>query len=156
MGGLALRITVGPRLMISPPCPLCGSREGHMPDCPHRAIADLQTRQRWLDCPSCSAKQVDRNDDDLWECRACHLQYLNVGSPKVVQVVETDEVLTILDDLLDQAYDVWLVKEKGTGKFSIDQSIAAFDEQITQIMAAKRKRPRRRRTMSIKRLLEIL
>jgi len=129
---------LGIRLRLAIPCPSCGCRDGHYDNCPVLAIQCLQSRQKWLPCPLCSLNQVDRNDRDLWECRSCHSQFLTKTAGNLQAPVEvTGEKFGILDENADEAYFVMLVKEKGQGKFSIDCSIAEFEEQIAKAREAR-------------------
>ncbi len=121
---------LGIRIRLAIHCPSCGCTDGHYDNCPILAIECLQQRQKWLPCPICHEDQIDRNDRDLWECRACHSQFLTKTEAGLQAPVEaTDQEFGILDENADEAYFVYLVKEKGEGKFSIDRSIAEFEEQ---------------------------
>ncbi len=118
---------IGSRQMFAIPCPHCRQTEGHKPGCPAVALEELRSRQKWLGCPVCSQNQVDRNDEDLWECRCCRSQFVN----QVPEVVETTgQAFTIIDFKADQSHQVLLAKEAGSGKFSIDAAIAKLEQKM--------------------------
>lgn len=112
-------------------CRYCtGTVSDHVEGCPGGNVAAAAQRVQHLRCPVCSAKQVDLNNDDFYECRGCHTQFTTSCI-----VPDGDEKTaprhTIIDFEKDTHFDVLQLPTPGKGLIKADISLA-------KAMAAKK------------------
>jgi hypothetical protein len=115
-------------MSISVPCPVCGSYDGHEPDCEVVAIEELQRKNTHIDCPQCNGL-VGINDSDYYECRGCHRQF---SSSLLVDGALEPKELVLVDLRKDRSFPVLALEAKGAGKFPVDQAIEKLQKRIRE------------------------
>lgn len=103
-------------------------------------IQALESQYRYIWCPVCKKGDVELNDDDLYECRACHGLFCtgerDESFPRHLLIYERG----------DTYFPVQLLPQKGTGQFHVDLELAKVrDEQRRYLRSAAYRRLVRRR-----------
>jgi len=118
------RMGLGLRRVLALQCTICGSNNGHTTDCPMGRLDVLHNERRLLPCPTCETDSVEVNKSDWFECRNCNTQF----SRSIV--VDTSNPEKTMLHAPDESFHVYVLKNKGTGDFLIDEQIQSLQEQI--------------------------
>lgn len=106
-------------------CPNCtGTIDEHDRGCPRGFLIGLRTRQKHLECPTCSAREVGVNKDDYYECRSCGTQYTASGHG----APDDAERKVLIDGGVP--IPVLVIPHKGQGNFPLDDAIAKAVEDL--------------------------
>jgi hypothetical protein len=124
-----MKMSMGLSLEMFLECTYCKKKideEHEKSSCPKGQIAALVKSIRSYPCPECGGT-VELNTGDFFECRSCHTQF-SAGEYTGEGLDEdaSSEGRTFILDMNyeNRAIPVYVMKNKGEGKFRIDQQVA--------------------------------
>ncbi len=119
-------------VMQAIPCPVCGKQKHDVNSlCKLFALRKLERANTHLSCPKCHQRRtIGVNDDDLFECRSCHVRYCRAGMADT----QTPEKTRIYNPKIRDYLPVLVMSKKGSGVFPLDESIATLRAQLSRFI----------------------
>ena len=122
-----LRMNLSLAQTLEQECEICGRyfSKGHTDSCPIGKIEYLVSLRVYIICPKCKDGRISINNQDLYECRACHRQFTcgmwaDTENPEEVYLDDPSKDLVICH----------VLTSLGRGEFKYDKAIEDLRNEI--------------------------